>query len=263
MLLALDIGNSSISMGVFSQQTGELLRTFKLSADSSKSADEYLVQICSMLHFNNIEKSNIASAIISSVVPTLTHAVTEAVKQIVGTEIKLVGPGLKTGFSIRIDNPSELGADFVANTVAALELSKPKKNAVFIVDLGTATTISAINSNGEYVGNSILPGIKLSLDAIHSQTALIPVITPLVPKSAIGKNSASSVRSGVVLGNIFMIDAFIDKFKDELNISENAYSVYITGGFAELLIPHLKHKVIHEPHLTLKGLYHIYKANAK
>ncbi len=263
MLLALDIGNSSISMGVFSLQNGELLHTFKLTADTFKSADEYLVQICSMLYFNNIDKSNIASAIISSVVPTLTHSVTEAVKQIVSNEIKLVGPGLKTGFPIRIDNPSELGSDFVANTVAALELSKQNKNAVFIVDLGTATTISAINSNGEYVGNSILPGIKLSLDAIYNQTALIPVITPSIPKSAIGKNSTASVRSGVVLGNIFMIDAFIEEFRKELYINKDAYSVYITGGFAELLIPHLKHSVIYEPHLTLKGLYYLYKANAK
>ena len=259
MLLALDVGNSSISMGIFSVDKSDLLYTFELATEKNRSADEYMVQICAMLHFYNINEKEIKSAIVSSVVPNLTDTIRKAVEKIVNTEAKLVGPGLKTGFSIKIDNPSELGSDLVANTAAALHLTKGGKRPIIVIDMGTATTISAVTANGEYIGNSIIPGIKLSLESLQEQTELIPTITPLSPRNVIGKNSTDSVRSGMIFGNAFMIDAFVDEYIKEMKVNPTQCIVYMTGGFSGMVMPYLTHKVVHEPHLTLKGLYYIYK----
>ncbi len=263
MLLALDIGNSSISFGVFSIQDGKLNNTFKLTTDKNRSTDEYVVQICAMLKFYDISTENLSSAIISSVVPSITHTVAEAIKKITSSDVKIVRPGQKTGFSIRIDNPSELGSDLVANTAAVLNLTKGKKVNILIIDMGTATTISAITQNHEYVGNSIMPGIKLSLSSLHSQAELIPIITPLSTKKIIGKNSTDSVRSGIIIGNSLMIDAFIDEYEKELCTDDSKTLIYITGGFAEMILPLLRHRVIYEPYLTLKGLFVLYQSNSK
>lgn len=259
MLLAVDIGNSSISTGLFDIESGELMYTFKLSADKEKTADEYFAQFGSMLYMSDINKKEIKGAIISSVVPMLTHTLEECARRLSDSKPKIVGPGLKTGFPIKIDNPSELGSDLVANTAAVLGTTG-KGRACIIVDMGTATTISAINPMGEYIGNCIMPGVRVCLDSLHDETAQLPFVTPSTPKRAIGKNSGDSVRSGVILGNAMMIDGFIDEFEKEMKLKENA-TVYITGGLAEGVMHACRHEMIYEPHLTLKGLYFIYKNN--
>lgn len=259
MLLAMDIGNSSISTGLFGMEGGELNYTFKLSSDKNRTVDEYICQINSMLYFSGIDKSLIKGAIISSVVPELTHAMSLCAERTVGKKPKIVGPGLKTGFPIKVDNPSELGADLVSNTAAALEIVG-RGQACIVVDMGTATTLSAINGRGEYIGNCILPGVKLCFDALHKETAQLPFVTLAKPKSAIGKNSGESIRSGVILGNAMMIDGFIDEFEKEMKLEGGAV-LLATGGLAKYVLPACRHDISYDQHLTLKGLYFIYKNN--
>ena len=260
MLLAIDIGNSSISTGLFCLESGELKYTFKLSSDRERTADEYFAQFGSMLYMSDINKNDIKGAVISSVVPTLTHKLEDCAHRLCGQKPKTVGPGLKTGFAIKIDNPSELGSDLVANTAGVLGLGG-KGRAYIIVDMGTATTISAVSESGEYLGNCIMPGVRVSLDSLHTETAQLPEVTLSTPKRAIGKNSGDSVRSGVVFGNSIMIDGLIDEFEKEMKLKGGA-AVYATGGLCEGVIPACRHEMVYQPHLTLYGLYFIYKNNA-
>ena len=259
MLLAIDIGNSSISTGLFCLDSGELKYTFKLSSDKERTADEYLAQMGSMFYMSGIEKEKISGAIISSVVPTLTHKLEECAERLCGGRAKIVGPGLKTGFAIKIDNPSELGSDLVANTAGVLGILG-KGLACIIVDMGTATTVSAISEGGEYLGNCIMPGVRVALDSLHAETAQLPEVTLSTPKRVIGKNSGDSVRSGVIIGNAIMVDGLIDEFEKEMKLERGAV-IYATGGLCEGVLPACRHKMIFDPHLTLKGLYFIYKNN--
>ena len=259
MLLAIDIGNSSISTGLFCLDNGELKYTFKLSSDKERTADEYLAQMGSMFYMSGIDKNQIKGAIISSVVPKLTHTLEDCAERLCNERPKIVGPGLKTGFAIKIDNPSERGADLVANTAAVLGIAQ-RGRACIIVDMGTATTISAINAGGEYLGNCIMPGVRVSLDSLRTETAQLPEVTLGTPKRAIGKNSGDSIRSGVMLGNAIMIDGLIDEFEKEMKLNQSA-QIYATGGLAEGVLPACRHEMLYDPHLTLKGLYFIYKNN--
>ncbi len=259
MLLAIDIGNSSISTGLFCLDGGELKHTFKLSSDKERTADEYLAQMGSMFYMSGIDKNEIKGVIISSVVPTLTHTLKDCAERLCNESPKIIGPGLKTGFAIKIGNPSELGSDLVANTAAVLAVAD-KGRPCIIVDMGTATTISAISANSEYLGNCIMPGVRVALDSLHAETAQLPEVTLGTPKRVIGKNSGDSIRSGIILGNAIMIDGLIDEFEKEMKLKEHAV-IYATGGLAQGVLPACRHKMIYDPHLTLKGLYFIYKNN--
>lgn len=260
MLLAFDAGNSTVSVGVFSIESGEFLESFVLTADKTKSSDEFLVSICSMLALKGIDRTLIKAAVISSVAPNLTKSIKQAAHNIVGDDVKTVGPGLKTGFPIKIDNPSELGSDIVANAHAAIEMTKGSGKGVIIIDMGTATTVSAVNRKGEYVGSSIAVGLQVSLESLRTSTELLPMITPDAPRSVIGKNSSEAVRSGVVLGAAYMLNGFIDAYEKELSCE---CEVFVTGGYADFIYPLINHKASKELHLTLKGLYGIYKLNTK
>lgn len=259
MLLAADIGNSSISFGIFGDGC-ELLHRFKLAADQTRTSDEYAVIINNVFALRGIDPANITGTAIASVVPMLTKTVEDALRTLTGTKTMTVGPGVKTGFPIRIDDPSELGADLVANAAAVIAM-QGNKIAAIIVDMGTATTVSAISQSGEYLGNCIMPGVRVSLDSLHSRTAQLPTVTLAMPKRAIGKNSGDSVRSGVVLGNAIMIDGFIDEFAKEMKLDALRVDLFATGGLAEQVLPACKHKFTYDPDLTLKGLYFIYKNN--
>lgn len=259
MLLAFDAGNSTVSVGIFSIESGELKDSFVLTADKSKTADEYLVNICSVLDFKGIDRRAIRAAVISSVAPNLTKSITEAAHSIVGDDVKTVGPGLKTGFPIKIDNPSELGGDIVADALAAIGMAKGSGKGIIIIDMGTATTVSAVNARGEYVGSSIAAGLKVSLESLHTSTELLPMITPDAPKSVIGKSSSEAVRSGVVLGTVYMLNGFIAEYEKLLGECD----VFITGSYSDFVSPYLSHGLTVDAHLTLKGLYGIYKLNSK
>lgn len=263
MLLAIDIGNTSISCGVFDSDNGGLMHSFKLSSDINRTSDEYISLIYSMLWANKINKEDFSGGIICSVVPMLTHKMCECAEKIIGKKPKVVGPGLKSGFSIKIDNPAELGADLVANTAAVISLMGENIKNAIIIDMGTATTLSALTSKKEYVGTCILPGVKVALDSLHIETAQIPSVAPASINKAIGKNSLEAVRSGVILGNAIMIDGFIDKFEKEMKIEKGSAEIFVTGGLAPVVFSHIERNFEYFDNLTLQGLYFIYKNNTK
>ncbi len=264
MLLAIELDNSEICFGLFEHGDDYgLILSFKISADIKKTTDEYSVTVASLFDFYKVRCQDINGAIISSVVPQLTEVIFDMVKRLVGVEPLVVGKGIKTGFPIKIDNPSELGADLVANAAAAVDLIKKEhvhKKPCIIIDMGTATTIFAINANGEYIGGSIFSGVGMALDALHGMTAQLPTVSPITPTRAIGKNSQDCVRSGVILGNAMMIDGFVDRFSKEMKCEGNV-EIFITGEYARTVIESCSHSMRYIPHLTLIGLDCIYKNN--
>ena len=260
MLLAIEIDNSVINFGLF--DADRLAQSFKVATDINKTSDEYALAVSGILGFYNIERCSVDSAVLSSVVPQLTEILLDMVKRLFGVDATVVGKGIKTGFPIKIDNPSELGSDLVANAAAVIDICKNEsisKTPCIIIDVGTVTTVFAINSRGEYIGGSILAGIEMSFGALHGKTALLPTVSAAEPARAIGKNSYESVRAGVILGHAMMIDGFIDRFLAEM--SSDSAEIFITGEYAQSVIGSCNHNMRHIPELTLMGLACIYKNN--
>jgi len=256
MLLAVDIGNSNITIGVFDGET--LLMRAKLSAARERSADEYAALFYDMLRIKGVERGALTGCIISSVVPALTGLVEEAVRTLTGLGAMKVGPGTKTGFRIRIDDPSQLGADLVADTAAALaEYGAP----LILVDVGTVTTIAAVDADKTYLGGCILPGLYASAELLKASTALLPSIAlQPVGGSALGKNSADAMRFGLLCGSAMMVDGFIDRYSGLPKMA--GAKVVATGGSAELITAQCSHAVTLDGDLTLKGLQKLYQLNA-
>ena len=259
MLLAINIGNADISVGLFELSSVKLCSKFKLSSDPARTVDEYYAIINSIFRENQVDSSKISGAVISSVVPQMTETIRECAEKFTVDVPLVVGPGVKTGFSIKIDNPSELGGDIVANAAAVVNMQRTenKKTTAIIADVGTVTTVSAIK-NGEYLGCAISPGIKMSLDALHGSTAQLPNVAYSNPDSAIGKNSKESVLSGVIIGNATMLDGFVFKFARDMRCRSDDIALYITGDYAKYLLPHCRCEFSYVEDLTLLGLYNIY-----
>lgn len=255
MLLAIDIGNSNVSLGVFQ---GEMLRfRGKLSAQTERSADEYAAVIYDLLRMNDVSRSDLTGCILSSVVPGLTGLVEAAVRKLTPAPLLRVGPGVRTGFRIRIDDPSQLGGDLVADTLAGLtEYGAP----LIILDAGTVTTLAVVDSSRTYLGGCILPGIRSSAALLKSTTALLPSIALGVEEEmCLGRNSADAMRCGLLMGSAMMVDGFIDHFR-ALPGMEGA-KVVATGGSAELATAYCRREVILDGDLTLKGLRYLYESN--
>ena len=267
MLLAIDIGNSSISMGLFDltatdpRPTPAL--TAKLAAATGRTADEYAVIIRGLLTDQGYHGA-ITAAVMGSVVPQLTHTLEAAVQKLGGdTPIPVthIGGGVRTGISLRVEDPAALGADIVTNASAAVKLYGAP---VIFLDFGTATVCGAVNMARDLVGVSIAPGVTTSLEGLRTAAAQIPYMELKAPDSALGKNTAAALRSGLVLGTACMMDGMIERIKEELKLPKNAaLPIVATGGLAELVLPACTHEMIHEPDLTLLGLYFIYKATAE
>lgn len=264
MLLAVNVDNSRISFGAF-DSFGELVYKFKISADINKTADEYAAIIRSIVSNGVIALTDIDATILSSVVPKLTTVMFEVLFSLSQTTPIIIGPGVKTGFPIKIDNPTELGSDIVANTAAVITAKngEQKKTASVIVDMNTVTTVSAVNKNGEYIGCSIFPGVQTAFDALHSETALLPNVMLLSPQKAIGKNSQEAVRSGVIYGTAFMLDGFVYRFAKEMKCRVEELDLTITGEYAQEILEVCNSKFTYDENLTLKGLYAIYRNNIK
>ena len=257
MLLAVDIGNSSIDLGVFDDH-GTLTVKSKMSAVKSKCTDEYAVMLHGILSLHGIRANEITEGIISSVVPPLTRAVSSAVHELFGFVPIEVGPGIKTGLNIKIDSQAQLGADIVANAVAA---SARYPAPCVIVDVGTATTFTVIDQNGVLAGVIIAPGIRVSLDALSHHAAELPDVSIGLPKRFIAKNTNDSMNVGVIYGHAFMIDGFIARLGRELGAQTP--SVVVTGGLAETVLPYCVSDMTYLPDLTLTGLRLIYQKNKK
>ena len=267
MLLAIDIGNSSISLGLFDLNAADPrptpALTAKLSAATGRTADEYAVIIRGLLTDKGYHGA-ITAAVMGSVVPQLTHTLEAAVQKLGGdTPIPVthIGGGVRTGISLRVEDPAALGADIVTNASAAVKLYGAP---VIFLDFGTATVCGAVNLARELVGVSISPGVTTALEGLRAAAAQIPYMELKAPDSALGKNTAAALRSGLVLGTACMIDGMICRIKEELKLPQNAaLPIVATGGLADLVLPACTHEIIHEPDLTLLGLYFIYKATAE
>ena len=259
MLLAVNVGNSRISIGFFAEDSKALVAKFKIATEINKTSDEYLALIRAVVREENLSCGQISGAIVSSVVPQLTGVISETAERFAGKEPVVVGPGVKTGFPIKIDSPSELGADIVAN--AAALINESGKRGAIIADMGTVTTVSAINERGEYVGCAIMPGVQISFDALHGRTAQLPNVMLSAPAHAIGKNSQESVRSGVILGHAMILDGMVERFAKEMKCAVDSLTLSATGEFAPRVIKECKRDFSYDEDLTLKGLYYLYKNN--
>ncbi len=253
VILTVDIGNTNTVIGGFFD--GELKFVARISTDAAKTADEYAEKFTGVLSLHGLDKSSVTGAAISSVVPVLNTVIRDAIKFVYGVDAVLVGPGVKTGISIRCDNPTSVGSDIICACVAAKHLYRVP---CLIVDMGSATKMTVLDKNGAFVGVSIIPGILMGLAALSKNTAQLPQISLSSPPSVIGKNTVDSMKSGVIFGNASLIDGMIDRICEEAG---EELPVYVTGGLAGHVTPHLKHEVTFEEHMVLRGLYLIYGKN--
>ncbi len=255
MILTIDVGNTNIVIGVYREE--ELILTLRFKTDTTKTEDEYMILFNSSLRVNHLLPEEIEGSIISSVVPNLSAILAQAVQKLTGHAPLIVGPGIKTGLPIKIDDPSQLGSDLVVGAVAALEKYKPP---LILIDMGTATTFSAVDAAGNFLGGAIIPGLRVSLGALTQQAAQISQIDLSAPKKAIGTNTNDSLRSGLILGCADMIDGMCKRFEAELGGSA---TVVATGGLAAKVLPYCSTQVIVEPDLLPNGLLALYKKNKK
>lgn len=254
MILAIDIGNTNIVLGCIEDK---ILFVSRLTTNKQATKDEYAINLHNLLSIKKIVPENIDGAIISSVVPSINNAICEAVKAITGHDPLVVGPGIKTGLNIKLDNPAQLGSDRVVGAVAAIaQYPKP----IIVIDMGTATTFCAINKHGEHLGGIIYPGVKISLDALTQTASNLSGISLTKPKKVIGSNTAESMKSGILYGNAAMIDGMIDRFEEELGATA---TIVATGGLSGTIIPFCNHKIIFDDDLLLKGLKIIYDKNTE
>lgn len=255
MILTVDIGNTNIVLGGFKDD--ELVFVSRLQTNKYKMPDEYSIDFKALLSLYGYSPDMFNGAIISSVVPPLLPTLKSAVSNLFKCRVLTVTPGTKTGLNIKIDNPGILGADLVCGAVAAM--SRYKMPCI-IVDLGTATKFSVLDKESFFMGVSIMPGVKISLDALSKQTAQLPHIEFDDTHNVIGTNSIDSMRSGIVFGTASMIDGMIERLNKE--IGEPA-TVVVTGGIASNIVPHCKSKIVFDENLLLYGLKDIYFKNIK
>ena len=253
MLLTIDIGNTNITLGAYE---GSILTfTGRLATQSAKTDDQYAVEIKSLLHLYNIECEEIEDCIIASVVPLVGKSVGNAVSKLCHIVPLMLGPGVKTGLNIKIDNPAQLGADLVAGAVGAME---NYKLPCVIIDMGTASTISVIDKYGAFLGGVIAAGVRLTLKALTENTAQLTSIPIEAPKSVIGGNTVECMQSGLVFGTASMIDGLLKKIEEELGETP---TVVATGGLSKDVITHCEKNIIYNENLLLEGLRAIYEKN--
>ncbi|WP_437654310.1 type III pantothenate kinase [Sorangium sp. So ce1182] len=285
MLLAIDVGNTNISFGVLE---GEALRHhLRCESARARTADEYAVLVRQMLDLRRVEVDRIDSAVIASVVPTLTDTIVGLVERAFGIEPLVVGPGIKTGMSILYENPREVGADRIVNAVAAHEWMKrhpdpphaapgsehgatrggaepgrgeSAASGVIVVDFGTATTFDCVTPKGEYLGGVIAPGIQISAEALFSRAARLSRVEIALPPRVVGRNPVHSMQSGIVYGYAGLVDGLVGRLRRELGYP---CRVIATGGLARLIAPQTETIEVVDDDLTLTGLRLIYERNAE
>ncbi len=255
MIMVLDIGNTTIALGVF--QARKLLANWKIKSDREKTADEYGLILSSLLGHEKLTCQKIKGAIVSSVVPPLTPVIQQAIERFFKVKPLLVGPGLKTGLPILYENPAEVGSDRIVAACAAFE---KYGGPCLVVDFGTATTFDAISAAGEYLGGSIAPGIQISAEALYLRTARLPRIEIKKPRTAIGRNTVASMQSGLYFGYIGLVNQIVAEISAEL---QSRPTVIATGGQADLIALEIKAINQVEPNLVLEGLRLLYEKNRR
>lgn len=246
MLLAIDIGNTNLTLGVFQ---GELLvHGWRLSTDRLRMPDEYGLQLVGLLEHASLRTENLEGVVMASVVPPLTGRLVAAVSTYLGQDPLLITPELDTGIVLRVDQPASVGADRVANAVAVKELFG---GPACVVDFGTATTFDALDAEGNYLGGAIAPGIGIAADALVASTAQLPRVQLEAPASVIGRNTVSAMQAGIVYGYVGLLEGLVARFRQELG---DGMRVIATGGLAQFVGDHtgvIQHVA---PWLTLDGL---------
>ena len=255
MLLAIDIGNTNLVIGCI--ENDKILFKARIATDHTRTSDQYGVEIKSMIEAYGVKASQIDDCIISSVVPPVFNSVKTGVIKVIGKQPMVVGPGLKTGLDIHMDVPSQVGSDRIVIAVAALaEYQAP----LILMDLGTATTIEVVEPGNKYAGGVIIPGVRVSLDALTSRAAQLPGISLDRPRHVIGKNTVDCMRSGMMYGTAAMLDGLIERMEAELG---HKCTIVATGGMAQFVAPLCRREIILDKDLLLKGLNVIYKKNRK
>jgi len=254
MIVVMDVGNTNIVFGVYEGK--KLLNHWRMTTDRERTSDEFGMFLMNIFNSEKIDVSNIEAVVIASVVPPIMYSLEHAIKKYFKLEPMIVGPGIKTGINIKYENPREVGSDRIVNAVAALEIYKPP---FIIVDFGTATTFCAVSSNGEYLGGAICPGIKISAEALFQRAAKLPRIDLVKPDTVIGRNTISSMQSGIVYGYVGTVDYIVRRMKKEMK--EDNIKVIATGGLARLIAS--ESETIDEINgfLALEGLRIIYEKN--
>ena len=254
MLLAIDLGNTNIKYGVFNGE--KLVASFRVSSRISRTADEYGSVLVGLLSDRGIKKGDIDGIIFSSVIPALNYTICHMCEYFFGISPLIVGPGIKTGLNIKADNPKEVGADIIVNSVSAYN---KYGGPVIVIDFGTATTFDIINGQGELMGVVISPGIKTSLEGLATKTAQLPMVELDAPKTVIGKNTKHCMQAGIIFGFAGLVENIIRKIKKELKVDE--IKVVATGGLGEIIAKEVGLISIVDRTLTLDGLKMIYELN--
>lgn len=255
MIVAVDIGNSNIVIGGI--QSGDILFEARLRTDSTKTSDEYAIDLKMIFDIHQVQLSQIEGSIISSVVPQVLNSIKTALWKLTKKNSLVVGPGVKTRLNIKVENPAQTGADLVVGCVGAIQSHKPP---LIVIDMGTATTMVALDKSGAFIGGCICPGVKISQEALTARTALLPGLQLDQPKRVIGRNTVECMRSGIMYGTASMIDGMIGRFEEELG---DKATVIATGGIARFILPLCRREIQYDKNLILKGLAHIYQDNTK
>lgn len=258
MILAVDIGNSNIVFGIYNEDS--LVYQFRIRSEHTKTTDEYASSILYLIERQGMDIRNISGVIIASVVPTLEFTISRFVRKYLKIEPLTVGSRhIKTGISVKMENPKEVGADRIVNASAAVnKFGSP----CVIIDFGTATTFDVVNPKGEYVGGVICPGVMLSAQMLHSNTAKLPEVGVAKPKTVVGKNTVHSMQSGIFYGYLSMVNGLSDRIIEEEFHGNVDITFVVTGGLGSMFAREMKYNAVYEPALTLYGLKIIYEKNA-
>lgn len=255
MILAINVGNTNVTVGCIDRKQTYFIE--RISTQLNKTELEYAISLKNIMELYQISPEHIEGGIVSSVVPPLSEIIRQSAIKIIQKDVRLVGPGVKNGLNIQIDNPAQLGSNMVVNAVGAME-SYPLP--IIIIDMGTATSISVINQKGCYAGGVIIPGLNSALDYLAVRTSQLPKISLETPRHLIGKNTTECMQSGAVAGTAALLDGMIQRIEEELG--ETA-TVIATGAPAQAVIPLCERPVLYDDGLMLKGLLCIYEKNIR
>ena len=253
MLLCIDVGNTNIKLALY--ESDKIILKLRVATDMRKTEDEFAASMHAVFLINNVDSKDIDGAIISSVVPKVTKPLCDAVKKLTGVNTVVVGPGVKSGLDLRIDNPASLGADILCMCVAAKELYPCPS---IVIGLGTATTIVYLNKNKCYCGGAITAGVNISLDALTNKGALLPSVDLNPPEKSVCTNTEDCIKSGIIFGTACMLDGMIERYIEETGEIE---TIVATGGLAQSIAKNCKNEIIINDDLVLEGLKIIYSKN--
>ncbi len=255
MILAIDVGNTNIVLGCIEE--GKILNIVRLQTRIGATEAEYAIKLRQLLEFYGVDTQGFEGAILSSVVPPVTSALQRAVKMVTGLSCMVVGPGMKTGLNLRIDDPGTLAGDLLVGAVAAMnEYGCP----VIVMDLGTANTMTVVDKDGCFRGGAILPGVKLGYAALAAGTSLLPDISITPPPKSVATNAVDCMRSGAVFGTAAILDGLSERMEAELGYP---CALVATGGLASSITPYCKREIQCDDDLLLKGLWVLWSKNKK